>query len=85
MGSLAVFRACYTSVKDSYGFRQRLWPSACKEMSIAAGLMPLLVSRMDFPWSDTVRATEACESGWGVAQAVPGADRARAHGVWSER
>ena len=84
-GSLSVFRAAYTFVQDSYYVRQELWPSVCREMYIAAGLMPLMVSRLDLPWSPYVTATDACESGWGACKAFIGSDKAREHGMWTER
>ena len=66
-GALSVFNAIYKFIKSSYDRVTRLWPEVVEELVAFRGLMPLIRSRWDLPWSDTVRCYDSCDTGWGVA------------------
>ena len=83
--TMGIFKAAYIFVRDSYNFKSPLWSSVSREFLIAAGLLPLSVARLDLKWSGTVRATDACETGWGACSAEIGTAAARSHGLWNER
>eukprot|EP00972_Heterocapsa_arctica_P045046 6647697-Heterocapsa_arctica.AAC.1 len=45
-----------------------VWPTVHDELQAFLGLLPLLESRWDLPWSEVVTATDASLDGWGCCQ-----------------
>lgn len=83
--ALSVLRHAYDFTQDSYGTRQKLWPSVAEVIAALAGLLPLIRSRMRGERSGTIWAVDACESGFAVSRKVAGAQAARDIGRWGER
>ena len=66
-------RGCLSALSAAFSFacgagrsRWRLWPSVRRELSVAAGLLPLCFARVGLQWSEVVRGFDTSLSGVGV-------------------
>ena len=83
--ALAVLRALYSFVTDSYHFKQPLWMSCRREALIVVGILPLFIAPLGQPWCERVVVTDASPTGWGICQAVLPPEQVREIGKWNER
>ena len=65
---LSVFNACYAFIHKFGDDNGMVWPTVRNELQAFLGLLPLLESRWDLPWSEVVTATDASLDGWGCCQ-----------------
>ena len=64
---LSIFHASYKFVHHSYLVAKPLWNSVREEQIAFAGLLPLLSSCWETPWSGLVYCSDASLSGWSFA------------------
>ena len=71
---LALLHATYGFVQASYLVRQTLWHSVVLELGRCLALLPVVVAKLDRPWSERAFAFDAspwgigdCEASWPVA------------------
>ena len=83
--SLAVFRSVYDFIGRDYTVPVALWPSVRRELQMMKGLLVLLRRRLDRPWSSSVLATDACETGHASVLREVGLGRVASVGSWQER
>ncbi|CAK0801976.1 unnamed protein product, partial [Prorocentrum cordatum] len=85
-------RPCLSCVAASFAFAEaagggpkNLWPSAKRELLIAAAILPLVYADLGAGWLDQVVATDACDTGLGVCAAEWGSQDIRITGSYDER
>eukprot|EP00971_Amphidinium_carterae_P344852 6485497-Amphidinium_carterae.1 len=67
---LSCLSATYRYIRAHYTIRTKLWDSVVNELTACQRLLPLVCSRWDSPFSSTVTAYDACESGFGVVSST---------------
>ena len=81
---MSVFRRLYDFVDKAVGPR-RLNRDECNECWVFIGIIPMLIGDMRREWSDTITATDASPSGFGVCERCTTTGAAHELGKWSER
>lgn len=84
-GSLSCFHAIYRFIQKEYFSNVELWPSVRAELRAFKGLLPLLGSDWVMGWSETVTASDAGPTGWGVCVSRWAPKDVARHGRVSER
>ena len=82
---LSVLFAVYRFVRRHYLEVVPLWASVVEELKAFVGLMPLMFGDWGRQWNDLVFATDASESGYGVASALWPREVVKATGRRPER
>ena len=81
---MSVFRNLYDF--SSRGYRRKmLWESAIRECRTFVGILPLLISDMRRPWSNTVFCSDASPEGYGITERNLDVSTIDQIGLWQER
>ena len=89
--SLSCFSAVYAFSRAHYGEEVAIWPAARAELVAFKGLLPLLETSSDAPWSDYVTQSDASDSGWGICtsrwpvESVASVGRVRERDRWKAK
>ena len=82
---LSMPRASYVFIVQCWNKRCRLWPSVSLEMAWISHLVGSSSFNLALPWSETLTVSDACLSGYAVAQARVGKYVVESLGITLER